>query len=81
VRAWLARRDGAVTLVTHRLAVQANLHTWKVVIRFCRYRDLAKSVWGAYGKHLEACAHVLFWCIMHPIDAARSVSDEHLRPS
>lgn len=25
--------------------MQAELHTWKVVIRFCRYRDLAKSVW------------------------------------
>ena len=26
---------------------QAELHTWNVVIRHMRYRDLARSIWGA----------------------------------
>ena len=28
--------------------VQAELHTWNVVIRHTRYRDLAKSIWGVH---------------------------------
>lgn len=27
--------------------MQCELHTWNVVIRHTRYRDLAKSIWGA----------------------------------
>ena len=26
--------------------IQADLHTWTVTMRQCRYRDLARSIWG-----------------------------------
>jgi hypothetical protein len=28
-------------------SIQADLHTWTVTMRQCRYRDLARSIWGA----------------------------------
>ena len=33
--------------------LQAELHTWNVVIRHTRYRDLAKSIWGGIAAHAE----------------------------
>ena len=30
------------------MTLQAELHTWNVVIRHTRYRDLAKSIWGEW---------------------------------
>ena len=35
------------------LCLQAELHTWNVVIRHTRYRDLAKSIWGENAVHLH----------------------------
>jgi hypothetical protein len=32
--------------------LQAELHTWNVVIRHTRYRDLAKSIWGEESHQL-----------------------------
>jgi hypothetical protein len=26
--------------------LQAKLHQWRPTMRYCRYRDLAKSIWG-----------------------------------
>ena len=26
--------------------MQAELHQWRPTMRFCRYRDLARSIWG-----------------------------------
>jgi hypothetical protein len=33
--------------------LQAELHTWNVVIRHTRYRDLAKSIWGGSATLAE----------------------------
>ena len=33
--------------------LQAELHTWNVVIRHTRYRDLAKSIWGGSAALAE----------------------------
>jgi hypothetical protein len=38
--------------------LQAELHTWNVVIRHTRYRDLAKSIWGGSAADAEQlCLH------------------------
>lgn len=49
------------------LKLQAGLHQWRVTMRYCRYRDLARSIWGAPCRHTAASCHdgTSSSCVLH----------------
>lgn len=67
-------------MLPNSLPMQAELHQWRPTMRFCRYRDLARSIWGALLQCSRQLSHPPpSHCelLCHPADAGSSCLMPH----